>query len=211
MFLLSLILSVILFDGNGSIGIGGVGAIMFYYINKWLFVSDEIFNNKKIISKDCNNDIENHTDVEKIERNDTRYCKLCGGKLDLNRKCKKCGKQYFTVHLIIKAFPFIIILILLITSIILLFENINYKNKLKKLETNCDDITIDSNYYFDYYLENKDKINFMDENIVFVIDGYGDYAYCYDWMMENIDGEFTFWAYNKEQAISRGYKVINCN
>lgn len=59
-------------------------------------------------------------------------------------------------------------------------------------------------YPKDYY-ENCDKAKFLDENIVFVIEGYGDYYYTYDEMMRVVEGEFSFWAYNKEQAIALGY------
>ncbi len=57
----------------------------------------------------------------------------------------------------------------------------------------------------------KEKLDFFDENIVFVIEGYGDYYYSYDCMVDSIDGKYSYWAYNKEQAISRGYKKGNCN
>lgn len=56
---------------------------------------------------------------------------------------------------------------------------------------------------------NSAKAEFLDERIVFVIDGYGDYYYTYDQMNTVTQGigEYTFLAYNKEQAISRGYRA----
>ena len=53
-----------------------------------------------------------------------------------------------------------------------------------------------------------EKSEFLDEYIVFVIDGFGDYYYTYDEMItatKNMD-EYVYWAYNKTQAISLGYK-----
>ena len=52
-----------------------------------------------------------------------------------------------------------------------------------------------------------EKAEFLDENIVFVIDGYGDYFYTYDEMMIVTagKGEFSYWAFNKDQAINLGY------
>ena len=43
---------------------------------------------------------------------------------------------------------------------------------------------------------------------MFVIDGYGNYYYTYDQMEQVTQGidEYSYWAYNKEQAISLGYK-----
>ena len=56
---------------------------------------------------------------------------------------------------------------------------------------------------------NSAKAEFLDENIVFVIDGYGNYYYTYEQMKTVTQGigEYTFWAYNVEQAISRGYRA----
>ena len=55
--------------------------------------------------------------------------------------------------------------------------------------------------------EVSEKLEFYDENIVFVIDGYGDYYYTYDQMMKvtKNDDYYEYWAYNKEQAIDLGY------
>lgn len=71
---------------------------------------------------------------------------------------------------------------------------------------NLDDLLGGNTYY---YVENK--LDFFDENVVFVIEGYGDYYYTYDCMMDKVDGEYSYWAYNKEQAIGRGYKRGSCN
>lgn len=55
--------------------------------------------------------------------------------------------------------------------------------------------------------EVSEKLEFYDENIVFVIDGYGDYYYTYDQMVKvtKDDDYYEYWAYNKEQAIDLGY------
>ncbi len=58
----------------------------------------------------------------------------------------------------------------------------------------------------------KDKLDFYDENIVFVIEGYGDYYYSYDCMIQKVgNNAFTYWAYNKEAARNRGYYEGGCN
>ena len=53
----------------------------------------------------------------------------------------------------------------------------------------------------------SEKADFLDQNIVFVIDGFGNYYYTYDEMIaatEQMD-EYEYWAYNKEKAIDLGY------
>ena len=55
----------------------------------------------------------------------------------------------------------------------------------------------------------KEKAKFLDNNIVFVIDGYGNYYYTYDQMEEvtRDKGEYYYTAYNIEGAKSLGYKA----
>lgn len=50
-FVLSIFLTVIVMNGNGFFGIGGLGAIMYYFINKWLFVVNKEKNVEKKDSK----------------------------------------------------------------------------------------------------------------------------------------------------------------
>lgn len=59
-----------------------------------------------------------------------------------------------------------------------------------------------------YYV--REKLKFMNDNIVFKIDGFGNYYYSYDCMMEKVNGNFTYWAYNKDAAISEGLKAGGC-
>lgn len=63
----------------------------------------------------------------------------------------------------------------------------------------------------DFYLKNLSKVDFIDKNVVFVIDGFGKYYYTYDCMMKKVgNNEFSYWAYNKEQAKGKGYKEGSC-
>lgn len=60
--------------------------------------------------------------------------------------------------------------------------------------------------YENRYTEIKDKAEFIDNNIVFVIDGDDVHYYTYDEMMMFFaEYEFTYWAYNIENAIYLGY------
>lgn len=58
----------------------------------------------------------------------------------------------------------------------------------------------------------KRKLDFFDENIVFVIDGYGNYFSNYDCMIQRVgNSSYNYWAFNKEAAIDYGYKNYQCN
>ena len=59
-----------------------------------------------------------------------------------------------------------------------------------------------------YYVNNK--LDFFDENIVFQIEGFGNYYYSYDCMMKKVNGNYSYWAYNKEAAISKGLRAGGC-
>ncbi len=58
-----------------------------------------------------------------------------------------------------------------------------------------------------YYVSNK--LDFFDDNIVFQIEGFGNY-YSYDCMMQKVNGDYSYWAYNKEAAISKGLRAGGC-
>lgn len=61
-----------------------------------------------------------------------------------------------------------------------------------------------------FWMQNHNKIDFFDENIVFVLEGYGNYYYTYDQVEQVTQGKnFTYWAYNKEAAIANGYRAWN--
>lgn len=220
MFVLSIIISLAVLDGSGFMGIGGLGALMFYYINKWLFVYDETYvksikkaKKERITEMTLADEDEEIETPTKLENKKNRFCKLCGGKIDANKKCKKCGKQYFKLNKSILIYGIVGILVIsnLITLIMLL-------NKNREFMENCDEHDylreikikrITNGKSLDYV---SDKLDFYDENIVFVIEGYGDYYYTYDCMQEITDGEeFSYWAYNKEAAIAKDYRKGICD
>ena len=106
--------------------------------------------------------------------------------------------------------------VLLVGSVI--FNVIQFAN----IQSNTEDIEYDEgntssltfadwneqNYsYPDDYYENREKAEFLDENIVFVIEGYGNYFFTYDEMISvtRHEEEYSFWAYNIEQARANGY------
>ena len=58
--------------------------------------------------------------------------------------------------------------------------------------------------------KNASKIDFFDKHVVFVLEGYGNFYYTYDQMLQVTQGKssYSYWAYNIEQAIDLGYKPL---
>jgi len=156
-----------------------------------------------------------------IVKKKTIYCKKCGGKLNQNKKCTKCGKQYFHFNFITSKTKILIIIltVLFIVSIVVnVYQGVLLKNNKTNSEFERNELKEeinrleDDNYYLREELEyNEDKIDFMDEHIVIVVEGHGDIAYKYDCLDDYVDGDYTFWAYNEENAIQKGYKIISCD
>ncbi len=113
---------------------------------------------------------------------------------------------------------YIIICILFILSLVFIYKIKTLNDKIDKLNDkveNGDKIIKNqketNDELNDFYLKNLSKVDFIDKNIVFVIKGFGDYYYSYDCMMKKVgDNQFSYWAYNKEQAIKKGYEEGRC-
>ena len=87
--------------------------------------------------------------------------------------------------------------------------NVELEYKNEELEIDADNLK-DLIGNHDYYYV-KDKLDLMDESIVFVIEGYGKKYYTYDCMMKKVgDKDYSFWAYNVEAAKGYGYKKGGC-
>ena len=98
---------------------------LYYYVNIDLFIN---CGKEKIELKS-----KKKTNSKKIK---TIYCKQCGGKLDENKICNKCGKQYFHITKT-KIIIFILSLIIVILSVVIayLVSNININKKNNNLKT----------------------------------------------------------------------------
>lgn len=139
--------------------------------------------------------------------------------IDISKKTSK-----FQIDTKKKVIISIILSILLVAIIvgILLINSVyqNNSNKEKKDETNySNDNTVENNYtnnddeqsFAEWSDENKEKSDFLDEYIVFIVEGFDDYYYTYDQMAHVTQQmeEYEFWAYNKEQAIALDYVASN--
>ena len=152
----------------------------------------------------------------KLSFNDSE---LTDFEFDTNNKRKHYkddSKKYVSIN---------VLAIILVFSIIIITSLVIYIILNKNNETNNDGITANeiiqnlneqnsklSNEKLDLEIENiglKEKAKFLDNNIVFVIDGYGNYYYTYDQMEEvtRDKGEYYYTAYNIEGAKSLGYKA----
>ena len=142
---------------------------------------------------------------------------------DATEETKK-DKKYLTHKLNFNIFNSkkIFIVVITILTIIIIIESVfiikkqNYADELKKeIESLEETIQSDNEAYFDLLKENihlTSKSNFMDEYIVFVLDGYGNYYYTYDCMKEVTEGkEYSFWVYSINNAVAKGYKPFNCS
>lgn len=57
----------------------------------------------------------------------------------------------------------------------------------------------------------KEKIDFYDESVVYVIEGFGNYYYSYDCMRKKVgNNHFSYWTYNPEAAQDEGYREGGC-
>lgn len=56
----------------------------------------------------------------------------------------------------------------------------------------------------------EEKLEFFDDNVVFRIEGFGNYYYSYDCMLQKVNGNYTYWAYNPEKAAVEGLRPGGC-
>lgn len=84
-------------------------------------------------------------------------------------------------------------------------ENENLEVENEEIHNNLFSVIgIDSVYYV------RNKLDFMDDNIVFKIEGFGNYYYTYDCMMQKVNGSFSYWVYTDVAAISMGLRAGGC-
>lgn len=118
---------------------------------------------------------------------------------------------------ILKLISIILNSILIVVILIIVILYVNDKNKIKELE--LDKQLITENYENDIseidngksLEEIKEKLDFYDENIVFVIIGEDSHYYTYDCVQKKYgDKEYSFLAFNKSAAKGNGYKKGKC-
>lgn len=221
-------LNIILLTISEVSFIGGIGALFFYFINKWSFVeysqdsnADDITTQKatkqpvKITVTQASNTTQTSTTPAIIFK---KYCSRCGHGVDpLTKKCTGCGKQYFKgitargfliamfVFLFVVSFAGNIILFYTTISIREEYAELKKANSLKIVALNQEISELkreNSSLQVSFY-EHAQKANFMDKHIVLVEDDGTKLYHKYD--CDNLPKK-SFWAFNTEAAKGNGYK-----
>lgn len=203
----------------------GVGATL---IPAFLISAHAYINS--IFKKPKKEKTNNNTDIrqEKVKK---RFCKKCGNKLDENKKCNACGKQYFKIkkpkfNKFVCTITIFIIMILSLAGLNV-YQYINHYDYIIKadeirqeLNEEIDNLnsTIKSNTQIINYwkgLYNSEK-NLNDDNETVSVYDNGTNLYhkilCVDaWRMcKETDiykktGSISYQEYSKEEAIRLGY------
>ena len=151
----------------------------------------------------------------------TKYCSHCGKIVDpTTKKCRGCGMQYpkgIPRKTVLTTLWLILFISSFLGNVFLYFANINLRAeisdlekanasmnfKIKNLRENIEDITFTKNTYYNYFKKNREKIELLDSNIVFIEDDGSKRYHKYE--CDNFPGE-DYWAHNVEYAKYRGYK-----
>lgn len=171
-------------------------------------VDTTILSEEVIIQDDINSPELESTGVasENVSETPLRYCKNCGSVIDgISKKCTGCGKQYFKLP----DTPTLICCILTIAIICLSMYCLSQQDEIQMLNIELDDAYEEANDYRVLYRNHKRKADYLDNELVFVIEGYGDYYYTYDQMNEVTAGKgsYSYWVYFRSSAIRKGYQA----
>lgn len=155
-------------------------------------------------------------------RHPKRFCSKCGNEIDpTTMKCTGCGKQYFNgfkyhLSLIFKSIKHylpiifnkgntlsIILSVMLIISVVCnIVQAVYTSDRIDSLIRELNNAYDTQDNYLDYYAKAKSKLYFYERHVVFVSDdGTNLYHKC---DCEDFD-DSSFWAFNTEQAKSKGY------
>lgn len=144
------------------------------------------------------------------------------------KELNKMYKKEETIRRIRPTVTYIILIISILSNIILASLSISQSKQLNRKQNETDELyskirkqsnsinslNSDLNYLTGFYTKEyiKQKIIFFDNNIVFVIDGYGNYYSDYDCMLQRAgNSNYRYLALNEEAAIGRGYQEYKCN
>lgn len=199
---LAISIAIYLLTNGKYMPVGFIGAIIFYIIDYLIFVchTDKEESNEKIESNSKITNLKSNTISDINER----------------KHYKKDDNNYVSLDI----FAIVLIFSIIIIASLIIYIVLNNKKNNNEDEINTNEIiqnlsdqnTKLSGEKIDLELENmelKEKAKFLDNNIVFVIDGYGKYYYTYDQMIEVTRGkdQYYYSAYNIEAAIGLGYRA----
>ncbi len=128
-----------------------------------------------------------------------KTCKSCGGKIDpFTKRCENCGKPYSSVNgmmigLIAAG------VVALILAAVLVVQSGKLNNAYATIDDQENTIATLQNEVYTY----QEKSDFLDENIVFVVDGDDVYYHSYD--STAFQTATSYYAMNTNLAIYYGY------
>lgn len=96
----------------------------------------------------------------------------------------------------------------LVVIVLLVRNNANLKEDLKEEKSKPE--PINGEIVTPQTVYDKNKLQFFDDNVVFIIDGFGDYYYTYDCMMKKVSGNYSYLALNVDEAKNKGYREGSC-
>ncbi len=165
-----------------------------------------VFCGEKLIEKTDNDKKEIKKEEKGISENIEKKKNKNNTNIDINKK--------------LKIILIILVIVLIIVSGIAIYLKIsdntsklneeisNLKRQVSTLREEKNKLSLENTSLKLTNSKNSKKIQFFDENVVFVLDGYGRYYYTYDQMEQVTQGKsFSYWAYNIEQARDLGYRA----
>ncbi len=165
------------------------------HTKQYAYINDE---KKQEISPNVS-EIEISTN-EPTSQGKCKYCSQCGGLINNKTKvCEGCGKQYFkgfSSKIIVMIIIAILLVVSIVISLILHIQNTKLNDRIEELE-------IENQQYYDYWVESFEQIAFFDEFVVFVEDDGTNWYHKYE--CRRFTGN-DFWAFNIDAAIIDGYK-----
>ena len=190
----------IIIKSTQGITSSGGAVFLYYFVNKAILLKPKEDDKETKVKENKKENYSLSFENEKVEKDP----RLTYGE---DVRLEKTVEPIKTVEKVVeikedKTFLYVIIGILAVAVIGIGIYALDLNNKMVELEEEYSSNLAEQ-------IINSVKADFLDENIVFVIDGYGDYYYTYDQMNTVTQGidEYSYWAYNKEQAIVKGYRA----
>jgi len=216
LFVISVLLKVI----ANMMFIGGLGAIIYYYINLKLFVGKE---NKRQFENENWDDFLEGKFKSTGTKTDMNYIRLKEEKSNSDDFFdeKKLSKMYRVKNRSVISLLFVLSLIIILVlgcTLIFLYQQFDNSKKeyiseikqktktIENLNQELDSITQGRSTTYTQY-----KLNFFNQNIVFVVSELGNHYYSYDCLQRMVNGNYQYLAFNKEAAIAQGYKAGSCS
>ncbi|MFA0814988.1 MAG: zinc ribbon domain-containing protein [Anaerofustis sp.] len=128
-----------------------------------------------------------------------KSCKTCGGKIDpMTNRCTNCGKPYSSINgMLIGLIAAGVVALIL--AVVVVVQGIKLNDAYTAIDDDENTISTLSSQVAEY----QEKADFLDTNIVFVLDGDDIYYHTYD--CADFQQASSYYAMNTNLAIYYGY------